>query len=632
MAHPRQASLRVDWLALWILFSAWCPVSGWALSALGWLNRAGECGSVVLFGLAVALLWRPLELAESERARGWPWLRSRRLLPRFWRLIAALALIGGIAYAPNNYDYLTYRFPRLLYWSWEQGWYWIPTINGRMNISGTQFEWMMAPLFILFKTDRLFFLINFIAYLFLPGLVFSVFRGLGISARISWWWMWVLPCGYCFVLQAASVGNDAFAAVYLLAALHYLFRARATGSMKNLALSTLAIALLTGAKASNLPLVLPWVVLLYFTRGPVFAQARPVVVAGTLLLAAVASFLPTALLNHAHTGDFFGDPTNGGHMKVEEPIGGIVGNLLQIGSQNLAPPLWYKEVSWNADVPSFLRPMLSRSFPRLDITLREFPGEEGAGIGLGCTVGAALFLAVGLWARIFARGPAARRRAEARWIAGAVAIAALVYMAKIATEAAPRVVTPYYPLIIASVLVLAALDGRVMRGRFWKCAGFLVMLSAVPMLVLSPSRPLFPAPWVSASIGQHGPPGLRARFEAVYEVYGRRAFAFQEITALLPPDERVVGFLQNGDTSEVSLWRPFGSRKVVEVTPDDSAEEIHGRGIHLVVVSDDALVWSLHTDISHLLARWSARVVAEKKVALKVQQGGSGLWYVVKVN
>ncbi len=53
-------------------------------------------------------------------------------------------------------------------------------------------EWMMAPPFLLFKTDRLFFLIDFISYLFLPGLIFSVFNGLGIGKRISWWWMWGL--------------------------------------------------------------------------------------------------------------------------------------------------------------------------------------------------------------------------------------------------------------------------------------------------------------------------------------------------------------------------------------------------------------------------------------------------------
>jgi len=100
-------------------------------------------------------------------------------------LLAALAFVGGMTHAPDNYDYLTYRFPRVLYWSWYHAWSWIPTVDQRMNYSATGFEWLMVPLFIVFKTDRLFFLINFIVYLLLPGVVFSIFSHLGISKRIS---------------------------------------------------------------------------------------------------------------------------------------------------------------------------------------------------------------------------------------------------------------------------------------------------------------------------------------------------------------------------------------------------------------------------------------------------------------
>jgi hypothetical protein len=247
-------------------------------------------------------------------------------------------------------------------------------------------------------------------------------------------------------------------------------------------------------------------------------------------------------------------------------------------------------------------------------------------------VGAALFLGLGLRARWFDHKLVAGCRAEALWISGAVAIAALVYMAKIATEAAPRVVAPYYPLVIAGVLVVAAVDGRVVHRRFWQWAGLLVMLSAVPMLVLSPSRPLFPVQAVSGLIASHGASGSPARFEAVYKIYASRAFAFQEVTALIPPGQRAVGFLQNGDVPEVSLWRPFGSRKVIEVTAGDSAAEIRAQGIHLLMVSEDALEWNAHTDINHLLAKWSAHLVAQKEIPLKAQQVGSDTWYVISLD
>ena len=622
---------RVDWLAVWILFSVWCSLSGWTLSALGSLNLVGVGVSTVLFLLALAAVRQPLELAQAVPRRVRNPLRSRWLLPRIWLLLAGLELVGGLLYAPNNFDYLTYRFPRVLYWCWDQQWHWISTANVRMNLSGTQFEWMMAPLFIFFKTDRLFFLINFISYLFLPGLVYSVFCGLGISRRISWWWMWVLPGGYCFVLQAGSAGNDSFTAVYLLAALQFIYRARHAGPVRNGVLSTLAIALMTAAKASNLPLVLPWAALLFFRRGQVLARATPLAVTLTLIAAIGASYLPMAVLNRAHTGDFFGDPTNQGQMKVNGPLGGIIGNVLQIGAGNMEPPLWYKDTSWAPAIPSFLQPLLKHSFPRLATTLAAFPVEEAAGIGLGCLAAAIVFVVLGLRARFFEQRLIAAPGREALWITAAVAVSMLVYMSKIATEAASRVVAPYYPLLIAGVLVIAALDGRVIHRRVVRWVGVLAMLSVLPAVILSPSRPLFPVGLAMEFMQKHAPVKVSEKFISSYQVYALRAYCFQDVTALLPSDARVVGFLQDGDAPEVSLWRPFGSRKMVDITAKDSAPDLKARGIHFLVVSQYALTYDEHTDIQAVLSQWSAHLVAEKQLILKAHQGNE-TWYVLSLD
>ena len=245
MAYERKPA-SIDWLAVWIIFSAWSTLSGWCLSAGGFLNPAGIITSYALF-LAGVILFRSHLIVNGHRA-GWRIYYSRFAAPRLWMLLVVLVFLGGMTYSPNNYDYLTYRFTRVLNWSWDHAWSWIPTANPRINYSGTGFEWLMAPLFILFKTDRLFFLINIFSYLLMPGLVFSVFSQLGISRRISWWWMWILPCGYCYILEAASVGNDSFAAVYLLASLHFLFQARHVSPARNLALSCLAIGLTSGQR------------------------------------------------------------------------------------------------------------------------------------------------------------------------------------------------------------------------------------------------------------------------------------------------------------------------------------------------------------------------------------------------
>ena len=50
----------------------------------------------------------------------------------------------------------------------------------------------------------------------LPGLIYSVFIRLGIARKVAWHWMWLLPAGFNYALQAGSVANDAFGAVFAL--------------------------------------------------------------------------------------------------------------------------------------------------------------------------------------------------------------------------------------------------------------------------------------------------------------------------------------------------------------------------------------------------------------------------------
>ena len=219
LASPVSSPSRTLVLAKsWILVSAFLSCSGWLLSALGQLDTVGYV-FVLVVGLA---LWVVLGRKACGRlhwklpAGKFRW-RYTHALPALFLLFACLAALGGMLYAPNNFDGLSYRFPRLLHWIAEHRWHWIATCEGRMNISATGFEWLMAPLFAITHSDRLFFLINLVSYALLPGLTYATFTGLGVSKRQAWAWMWLLPCGYGFVLQAGSIGNDAFAVVYLLA-------------------------------------------------------------------------------------------------------------------------------------------------------------------------------------------------------------------------------------------------------------------------------------------------------------------------------------------------------------------------------------------------------------------------------
>ena len=186
--------------------------------------------------------------------------RFRRPLPLAFGILAVLVLAGGMLHEPNNGDTMGYRLPRVLHWLAEQRWHWIHADDARLNVAAPGWEWLAAPMLLFCKSDRPLFLINWLPFLLLPGLTFSLLGRLGVSRRAAWYWMWILPSGYCFVMQAGSVCNDSFTATYALAAMVLALRGSRANAPADLGYSLLAAALLTGAKQTNLPLLLPWTI------------------------------------------------------------------------------------------------------------------------------------------------------------------------------------------------------------------------------------------------------------------------------------------------------------------------------------------------------------------------------------
>src|SRR6185503_5750714 len=128
---PPQAPLAV---AGWIVLCAFLNCAGWLLSAVHQLNLAGY-SILMLAGVAAVILWRKQALAG-----GWSGFRPAKLARRFRRpfpiaflCLAALAFLGGAIHAPNNYDALAYRQPRILNWLAEGQWHWVHTEFQRLN-------------------------------------------------------------------------------------------------------------------------------------------------------------------------------------------------------------------------------------------------------------------------------------------------------------------------------------------------------------------------------------------------------------------------------------------------------------------------------------------------------------------
>lgn len=618
---------------LWILGSAACVAAGWILSAGHQLNAAGYTVALVICIAGLIVQGRRWHREDVALGRGkltvLRWRRFRRPMPMLFLLITVAATVGGALYPPNNYDGLTYRFPRVLDW-WAAGsWCWVNGPVLRANVSGTGFEWLMMPMFILTHSDRLFFLFNIAAFVFLPTLVFLVFRAGGAARRVAWFWMWLLPAALCYAMQAGSISNDTIAATYFLAAIYFALNARLSGKAGDVWLSLLAIGLLTGVKASNLPLLLPLVWALWPVRR--LLPKRPFGSVVVLLVTVLISFVPTAALNQYYAGNWGGDPSNIEKVQLRNPVAGIVGNGLQLILQSLEPPflplahtaeVWV----WN-EFPEGVREYLNRNFPRFGVGFRELPQEESAGVGIGILAAAVVSIYAWNYSRgeKWSRANPARRRGIA---IGTLTWAALfVFMTKLGSESTSRLVAAYYPLMLLPLLLNRGQDNLV-RDRLYNALGVLSGIVALGAVILTPSRPLWPAQsffaWGEETFPQSAFMQHAAR---VFTVYHDRNDLFAAVRQSIPESVETIGLIEENDDAEASLWRPYGHRRVVHLWKDGRCQD---RNVQWVVVKNSMIGGGTAEGFKQWLDRNGGTLVSQQPITEKVSHG-SEIWSVVRL-
>jgi hypothetical protein len=645
VSKERQPMSLLPLVGIWLWVSALATVAGWSLSLVGMLNRTGY----LFFGALAVVVFLVGRKAFGWQLPGtgfnWHTLRRRfrRWLPASFAVLAFLVLLGGLLYPPSNHTAFTYRTPRVLHWLMEGHWHWIHTPDYRMNNRACGFEWLTAPLLLFTGSDRCLFLLNFLAFLLLPGQVFSVCTRLGLRPRVAWWWMWLLPTGYNFLLQAGSVANDTFPTVYALAALDFGLRAWASRRASDLWLSVLAAALLTGAKASNLTLLLPWAIVVVPLL-PLLLR-KPLATLVLVVLAGTVSFLPNAAINVHYCGDWSGLKLEREGMDMKNPVVGIWGNALLL-LKNFVPPFFPPAGKWNqsalTNMPrAVVEPMVA-NFEQGFHVIGEIPTEDGAGIGFGLSVLIAVSVAAS-----FRRGNSTSPPGKVSGLNGMdetnggempvrlrclVLIAPwgslLAYCMKSGIVDAPRLISPYYALLLPSLLI-GARQAEIIRRRWWRAMVWGVLLLAVPVVLTIPGRPLWPARTVLAKI-QSVKPGQRqvARALEVYTVYGERWDSLAEVRALLPKELTVVGFLGHGDDIDISLWRPFFTRKVEHILLEDSLGQIRQRHIQYAVVSGGHLK-TRSTPLAVWLERTGAEMVGTVTAMQTITQGPQP-WYVVR--
>jgi hypothetical protein len=624
-------------LIVWIWLCAGLNVAGWVLSAMGQLNAGGYI-VVLIVGAVAFFIWRHYDKPERPQCSCFrKWLhRFKRPFPLAFLILTVMVFVGGAIYPPTNYDGLAYRLPRVLHWLAAGQWQWIHTDFPRLNNRGCGIEWVSAPLIAIFRTDRFLFLINFISFLFLPGLTFGVLTRLGVRRRVAWHWMWIAPTGYCFLLQAGSISNDAFAAPFALAAIFFALRACESGRGRDFFCSILSAALMTSVKTSNLPLLLPWAVAVL----PSFAVfiRRPVATIAFCVFACFASFLPTAATNQ-----YFGHDWSGLSLEADQAHGSLpirLGvNAAFIGISNLAPPVFPGANRWNDLVKRVIPPNLSRKLHDAfteggpaEFRADQMQVEENGGFGFGAT----LLLAVST----IAAAVAGRRTFfqfhfrsfDGLWEAGLVIapwVAAVALLSQSTVYPIARIMAPYYILLLPLLLRDPAHE-QLLKKLWWRASAFLVFVIAAGLLIISPSRPLFPVGSILAKL-QAGRSNskLAARIEEVYSVYRDRNHAFAPALALLPPDTHVLGLITYDDP-ETSLWQPFGSRQVVCLKPTDTADWLKSQGVRYILAKSTRF-GDRFPELNDWLKKMNAQVV--QKLELNLRAGTGPLqWYLIELN
>jgi len=572
-------------VALWLISAVWLNVAGWTLAALHQLNPASYAIALTP-GLATAFLWlraQRLSIPIGQLRR-----RFSRTFPFLFLFLSGLAFLGGILHAPNNYDGLTYRLPRMLDWMMAGKWFWIPTINERMNCANTAWEWTAMPFLIFFRSDRAMFLINATGFLLLPGLLFYIMNQLGVARRVAWTWMWILPLMYGLITQAASIANDLTAATFFLISIYFGLKARQSQTITHVWQALLAAALMTGVKVSNAPLCLACLVAMWPALKSLLK--KPFLTGGIIAVSLLVSAVPTLYLNQVHTGGWSGDPQNAYHMHVQNPVAAFIGNAVIVSEYAVQPPVLPNAPKISRrikrELPTPVQDLLQRQFPTYFISkLVELPGEENSGIGLSIT----LPLLAGLLAAFLGVGWKTQGRApfiRVPPVVVATGMATLVYMLTVGSECAARLLIPFYPLLVIPFLTVPS-QQCLLKRRAWRFFLALMSLSLLPALILSPSRPLWPAGTICQKIlAAHPRNPLWTRMLTVYSTYAGRHDSLGSLRAKLPPDTREVGLLAGGNDMDYSLWRPLGERKVVYLAHDLPHFFAHPQEVEWVVLKD----------------------------------------------
>jgi len=301
---------------------------------------------------------------------------------------------------------------------------------------------------------------------------------------------------------------------------------------------------------------------------------------------------------------------------------------------NLLPPILPWAGWWNTHalgvLPQAIVSALGNNFEPGILIIGEVPTEDTSGVGFGVSWLLVVSLVALIWVRRKSR-PMAADGPIPRWLCRCVMVAAwlalLAYSVKAGMNTAARLVSPFY-LPLVPLLLVGAGQVEIIRRGWWRVLAGGTMALALVVLVLSPDRPLWPAQTIlSRVLAQHPAQRSVTRALQVYTLYSHRNDALAGVRALLPPDLKVVGFIGDGDDCDISLWRPFDSRRVEHFLLTDPPELARSK-VQYVVLGGFNL-YAHGVSIDDWLQKNDAELVATTNAIIKIGEGQQP-WYLTR--
>jgi hypothetical protein len=112
---------------------------------------------------------------------------------------------------------------------------------------------------------------------------------------------------------------------------------------------------------------------------------------------------------------------------------------------------------------------------------------------------------------------------------------------------------------------------------------------------------------------------LRLGRNGVYSVYRERAHAFEPALALTLPEVKRLGMV-TFDDPEATLWRPYGSRRILHVCSGDDANWLRANGIEYVWINTHAFQRLFNGPLGGWLQRVNGRRLQTIQLNLRAGQ------------